>query len=386
MTRCKKRFKYYCTAAFLLFCMPAYTQELDIELATNLSRDLSNDLSGVSDDNTAEVVLFESCAQKKSPGQRLQCFDKYNRQQMLCYGKKSSQERLDCFDRFAAKENGIIHSEEESKLSAVDQRLSQEMLGAEIDSEWLILPYKPTYILPITYNAAGTNTDPWTQPGIGNPIDPNDVEDIEAKFQFSFKVPLWENIGGSNTRLYFGFTQLSAWQIYSSDISEPFRESNYQPEFLLSHRPDYKLGPLNLDVMSVSFNHESNGRNEPISRSWNRIIFNFVMSYNNWAFQLKPWYRIPESDTADNNPDIEDFTGHGEYWAYYKHGKQTFSTMLMSSFGSNSKTTIQLDWSFPIYGKLKGYVQYYNGYKETLIDYNYKNERIGVGLMLTNVI
>ncbi len=51
---------------------------------------------------------------------------------------------------------------------------------------------------------------------------------------------------------------------------------------------------------------------------------------------------------------------------------------------SNNRTTVQLDWSFPIGGRLKGYLQYFDGYGESLVDYNYRNQRIGLGIMLTS--
>jgi phospholipase A1 len=79
--------------------------------------------------------------------------------------------------------------------------------------------------------------------------------------------------------------------------------------------------------------------------------------------------------------------GYGEFRDFYKYRAQVFGLMLRNNFYvSDNLGAIQLDWSFPLFHKerLKGYLQYFNGYGESLIDYNAHTNRIGFGLLLTD--
>ena len=100
---------------------------------------------------------------------------------------------------------------------------------------------------------------------------------------------------------------------------------------------------------------------------------------------VKPWFRIPESAKDDDNPDIDKFLGYGELSLFYKQEKRITGLRLWNNLrSSDNHTSVQLDWNFPIGSGIKGYIQYFNGYGETLIDYDYRSKRIGFGIMLTD--
>ena len=49
-----------------------------------------------------------------------------------------------------------------------------------------------------------------------------------------------------------------------------------------------------------------------------------------------------------------------------------------------NRSGTEYDRSFPLNKRLKGLVQYYNGYGESLIDYNVRTRRLGVGVLVAD--
>lgn len=270
-------------------------------------------------------------------------------------------------------------------LSLLDSRweLSQESkLGT-----WNIRGYQPVYLMP-AYWTSDKNERP-SSPNENNTVEENqdqNLKSMEAKFQLSLKTKAVENLFGDNGDVWLGYTQSSRWQVYNEDESRPFRETNYEPEASLVFRTNYELLGFNWRMLGVTFNHQSNGRSDPLSRSWNRIMLNLGFERDNFALMLRPWYRLEEDAKDDNNPDIEDYVGRGDLTAFYRYNEHDFSLMLRHSLkgGDDSHGAVQFDWSFPISGKLRGTVQLFDGYGESLIDYNHRATYVGVGVSLMN--
>ncbi|MEX1058582.1 MAG: phospholipase A, partial [Natronospirillum sp.] len=145
----------------------------------------------------------------------------------------------------------------------------------------------------------------------------------------------------------------------------------------------YEIAGFRGRFINLGMVHQSNGRSEGLSRSWNRVYAQFGFERDNLALLIRPWYRIPERD-VDDNPDIEDYLGHGELLAVYRKDRNAYSLLLRNNFQStDNRGAVKLNWSFPLYGRLKGYVQYFNGYGESLVDYNHSQQSIGFGVSLT---
>lgn len=277
---------------------------------------------------------------------------------------------------------------------AFEKRFEEEELTQK--SEFVMTPYRQNYILLGTYNDKPNQTPFEQQDSFSGLADP--LKEEEVKLQISFKVPLNQNdLLLDDDGLYFGFTLKAFWQLYNKRISAPFRETNYRPEI-------YYQAPLDYRFMDggffgrLGFEHESNGRSQYLSRSWNRIYAGLGYQRENWIIYVQPWYRLPESEKeedgdpntpppakGDDNPDINDFMGHYEFFAVYTHNNFEVSSRIRQNF-STGKGALELGFSFPMYHRLKGYVQFFNGYGESLIDYDHSVQRIGIGILLTDFL
>ena len=150
-------------------------------------------------------------------------------------------------------------NEEEEFIS---QRLEEEKANA--NNRFVIIPHKRNYLLPLTFNS-NINEEAWKEqyPGTG-------MDQAEVKFQISFKAIIWQDILGKDMDLWGAYTQENWWQVYNTDASSPFRETDYQPELILSVDNDWHFMGVHNTRLDLSFTHQSNGSSEPQSRSWNR--------------------------------------------------------------------------------------------------------------------
>jgi len=260
--------------------------------------------------------------------------------------------------------------------SPLDKRIELEQLSQ--DNPFVLTSYKPTYLLPLSYNSRPN--------GVDDGEAGEELDRLEMKFQFSLKFTVWRHVFGSDGHLALAYTQLSFWQAYNDEISSPFRETNYEPEVMLVFHPDFNFLGLRNRMLVFSFVHQSNGQTDPLSRSWNRLYANFLLERRNLVIGFRPWYRIPEAEDEDDNPDIEDYLGHGDLTLAYESERNVYSLMFRNNLqsGSDNHGAVQLDWSFPLKSRIKGYVQLFSGYGESLIDYNRSVSRIGVGIMLND--
>ncbi|PZR21360.1 MAG: phospholipase [Flavobacterium psychrophilum] len=269
------------------------------------------------------------------------------------------------------------------KPKTMSQRWELDTLTSS--GTFVITPYKPLYLLPARWSSS-----PNGEPHSGNQNPDYDVDDnvnlnnLEAKFQISFKVKVLQGILWGHGDLWGAYTQKSYWQIYNKSLSRPFRETNYEPEVILNFATNFKLFGLTNRMAGISFNHQSNGRDVPLSRSWNRIILHTGFETGNWQIYLRPWLRLPDQNNEDDNPDIVKYIGRGDATIIYGMGKNILALTASSnlSFNEHFKGYAEFSWSRNLTGNLKGYFQFTHGYGESLIDYNHRQTTVGLGISL----
>lgn len=227
--------------------------------------------------------------------------------------------------------------------------------------------HKPTFILPATYSPRFPGTQ------------------SEFIFQLSAKIQLYDYGPGA---VYFGYSQISFFQLYNTDESKPFRETNYNPEvFTRIPAPFRALPNWSFDA---GLEHQSNGRELPDSRSFNRLYVQPYWASGRDVVQLKLWYRLPEDKSRaandpqrDDNPDISEYYGYSEL--RYRHDfpwKNSLIDVMLRGNPGKGRGTIQTDYSFEIGPVGALFIRAFHGYGESLIDYNRSVTRLGVGIAL----
>lgn len=289
---------------------------------------------------------------------------------------------------------GVYAQEDESQASddatesLVRERIERERAVQENRS--VLLAHKRNYVLPLAYS-----NDP--NDDVFEPDDSDfgtNLDHFEVVFQLSIKAPISENLFIDEDALFVGFTVKSFWQAYNEDISSPFRETNYEPEIFWITPVPWTVFGGDASFVGLGLSHQSNGRSQLFSRSWNRVYATLGWERWRWLFAFKAWYRIPEDDKddpldadGDDNPDIEDYMGNFEFYTVYRREDQEFGLMFRNNLESpDNRGAIQLDWTFPMHRRFRGYVQVFNGYGESLIDYNASITRVGVGILLSDLL
>ena len=317
---------------------------------------------------------LEACAAIAEDADRLRCFDTLS----SVARDKASMDVVAISPDSAAATPASLPQQPVTPMSS-----RWELEPASKHGTWSFRAHKPNFALFGRYTD-DVNMEPYEalfeaggDPDLG-------LDSIESKFQLSFKVKALEDLFGSDADLWVAYTQQNHWQVYNDDISSPFRETNYEPEVFVTFPARYDFLGLTGRFVNLGFVHQSNGRSDILSRSWNRVYAQFGFEAGDrFNLLFKPWYRIEEDADEDDNPDITDYLGDFELVGTYRLGNHSLTALGRTGFDFE-RGFLQLSWAFPVYQNLRGYVQATTGYGESMIDYNHNQNTIGIGVLLTD--
>lgn len=265
-------------------------------------------------------------------------------------------------------------------LQATEETSVEQRLQAERDyafEPFVILPHRPSYLI-FGHYLSQMNNAPYQHERI---TEHGELNNNEMKFQISMKLAVADDFLGG--RWFMAYTNRSFWQAFNNQNSAPFRETNHEPEAWVSYDLSQNIAGWNLRLFSLGISHQSNGQTEPVSRSWNRIYARFLFEKGNQAIVLKPWWRIKENPKFDDNPDIEDYMGRFELGYVHKFKQSNLSLLLRNNLKSKENHgAMELGYSFKVRPNVNAYLQWFNGYGESMIDYNYHHNSIGIGIQL----
>jgi phospholipase A1/A2 len=320
-----------------------------------------------------------------------------------CAAIAADSERLACYDRASGRARGadpapaavpakppVSEPAPVVGASTTPPVATTRAPASLIDSAWsfnpdsdryVIEPYHQNYLLFARWTD-NVNTAPY-QPLFQAAGQNEKIDSTEAKFQLSFKARLWTT-DDRRWGVWAAYTQQNQWQVYNADISRPFRETNYMPEAFVTYRPDIEFGGFHWRLVSLGLNHQSNGRTDSLSRSWNRVMAEFGVERDNFALLARLWYRIKEDEADDDNPDITDYYGYGSLTALYKWRNHSFTLMGRGNV-STGKGAAQFSWMSPrLLGPIRAYAQVFTGYGESMIDYNWNQTTVGIGVAIND--
>lgn len=258
--------------------------------------------------------------------------------------------------------------------------------------------YRPISLAWIGSNSV--NTQPTSPSPNHTAATSTPFRTIETRIQLSVRTKMAEGLltqGHEILRdsIWFGYTQLSNWQLFSGDLSRPFRTTDHEPEVTYIYPTDAQLmGGWRLRYSGLSLIHQSNGQPLPLSRSWNRTALMVgIEKGNEYRIQARLWKRLKEDAAGDDNPDISDKVGRAEIAGYWNvNTDNTLGATLRHSLSSSNGGSLRFEWLKSLgetstaggRNGLRFHTQLFTGYGDSLVDYNRRRTVLSVGLSLVD--
>ncbi|MES2089183.1 MAG: phospholipase A [Pseudomonadota bacterium] len=247
--------------------------------------------------------------------------------------------------------------------------------------------YRPNFLLPLRVMRS-VNRSP-SSPTRGTATNLPHYQNGETKLQLSMRSKVLEDALLHGADLWVAYTQQSTWQLWNQTESAPFRDTVFQPEvvYVIPTPTSWQTLPMGWKwrMSQVGLVHQSNGQTDPLSRSWNRVYGSMGLENGSVTASLRLENRMETShNQRDDNPDIIHYLGRYEAQMTWSPGRSTAVLLWRPSL--SGRGSVQLDWTYPVFNDrpdgLRWYTQVFHGFGETLLDYNFKQTSLGVGLTI----
>jgi len=210
-----------------------------------------------------------------------------------------------------------------------------------------------------------------------------DRNTANAKYQISFKQILTRSKLPWDTYLFLTYTQKAFWDIYKESF--PFTDINFNPAFSVG-KAFYRKDNTLTGIGTLSFEHESNGRDSLASRSWNRLSLEYTTRLSSKTIaSFKAWAPFAYKD---GNPDLLEYVGLGEITASHilKPDKWIFDVRLRKGLNLDAKGSVRSRVYFnPFSNNVSNQyimLEWFVGHAEGLLNYQESQSIIRIGYVI----
>ncbi len=143
---------------------------------------------------------------------------------------------------------------------------------------------------------------------------------------------------------------------------------------------DYQFAGWTLRDIEMGYNHDSNGRSDPTSRSWNRLYARLMAQNGNWLVEVKPRYVV---GNTDDNPDITKYMGYYRLKVGYQLGEAILSAQGQYNWNTGYGGA-ELGVSYPL-PNMFAPIRRSTAAMASRLSTITLTKRVGVGLMLNDL-
>jgi phospholipase A1 len=272
----------------------------------------------------------------------------------------------------------LIWAENAKQVKEAYQKMYEDKANA-FYGQFSLHAHRANYYLPLSVSDTDYRS-----------FEPSETyQRVESQLQLSVRFDLFYDLFGFEEIFSLAYTQQAFWQNYTA--SSPFRETLYNPEAFFLIPLTCKDLP-SLKTLTLGYGHQSNGQGITYddngefsqrynrSRTWNYLYAKAGFWYGDFGAEFQTWWRILKTQ-EDATPDLYRYLGYGDIRFRYVPHDHWMELMLRYNPASGYGA-LEASYSYPIWFRddVFWYVKFFEGYAESLIDYDTRLSVFSVGI------